>query len=199
LDKPIEVWINGTKAFAGAVPRSIATALEEARTLGDERRIYAAKLRVKVPGGAEALQAGRRLWNDLQPRQPELTLSFWERFAVGALEERFPTLGIEGTEVAMPSDLPNVPTQTAIRVTAIQSDGPFAASGLRAGDLIIEVGGEPFFLDKGGLAGLRQWLMRELRVDPLSYPLIVWRDGRLLTLNASLKLGAYAGQAFQRR
>jgi len=192
LDKPIEVWINGTKAFAGAVPRSIATALEEARSLADERRIYAAKLRLKVPAGTEALQAGRKLWTDLQPRQPELTLSFWERFAVGALEERFPSVGIEGTEVAMPSGLPAVPTQTAIRVTRVQTDGPFAASGLRAGDLIIEVAGEPFFRDKSGLAGLRQWLMRELRVEPLSFPLLVWRDGQSLTLNAVLKLGPYA-------
>ncbi len=192
LDKPIEVWINGTKAFAGAVPRSIATALEEARGLADEGRIYAAKLRIKVPAGAEALQNARKLWSDLQPRQPELTLSFWERFAVGALEERFPTLGLEGTEVAMPSGLPAVPTQIAIRVTRVQADGPFGVSGLRPGDLIIEVGGEPFFRDKAGLAGLRQWLMRELRDEPLSYPLLVWRDGQSLTLNALLKLGPYA-------
>jgi S1-C subfamily serine protease len=121
-----------------------------------------------------------------------LTLSFWERFAVGALEERFPRLGIDGTEVAMPSGLAAVPTQTAIRVTRIQEDSPFGASGLRGGDLIIEVAGEPFFRDRGGLASLRQWLMRELRDEPLSFPLLVWRDGQPRTLNAQLKLGAYA-------
>ena len=83
-------------------------------------------------------------------------------------------------------------TSTAIRVTRVQTDGPFAASDLRAGDLIIEVAGEPFFHDKASLAGLRQWLMRELRDEPLSFPLLVWRDGHSLTLNALLKLGPYA-------
>jgi hypothetical protein len=191
LDKPLEVWINGTKAFAGTVPRSIATALEEARGLADERRIYAAKLRVKVPATTEALLTARKLWSDLQPRQSELTLSFWERFAVGALEERFPSLGIDGTEAAMPSGLPAVPMQTAIRVSRVQADGPFGASGLRPGDLIIEVAGEPFFRNKDGLSGLRHWLMRELRVEPVSFPLLVWRDGKSQTLNALLKLGPY--------
>jgi hypothetical protein len=192
LDKPIEVWINGTKAFDGMVPRSIPTALEDIRSLGDERRIYAAKLRVKVPATTEALQPGLKLWSDLQPRHSELTLSFWERFAVGALEERFPSLGINGTEVTMPSNLAAVPTQTAIRVTQVQNEGPFGAAGLRAGDLIVEVAGEPFFRDNGGLAGLRQWLMRELRDESLPFPLLVWRNGQLLTLNAMLKLGPYA-------
>jgi hypothetical protein len=193
LDKPVEVWVNGVKAFSGVVPRSIATALEEARSLGDERRIYAARLSIKVPSGPETSEAGRKLWDELQPRQAELTLSFWERFAAAALEERFPSLGIEGTEVATPAGLASVPGQAAIRVTRIQSDGPFGMSGLRTGDLIVEVGGEPFFRDKGGLADLRQWLMRELRDEPSAYPLIIWRDGKQETVTVQLKLGRYAG------
>jgi hypothetical protein len=193
LDKPIEVWVNGVKAFSGVVARSIATALEEARSLGDERRIYAARLKIKVPAGPETSEAGRKIWDELQPRQPELTLSFWERFATAALDERFPSLGVEGTEVAMPAGLASVPGQVAIRVTRIQPDGPFGTSGLRTGDLIVEVGGEPFFRDKGGLADLRQWLMRELRDEPAPYLLMVWRDGRQETVTAHLKLGPYAG------
>jgi hypothetical protein len=194
LDKPVEVWVNGLKVFSGVVPRSIATALEEAHSLGDERRIYAARLRVKVPAGPETSQPGRKLWEDLQPRQPELTLSFWERFAVAALEERFPSLGIEGTEVAMPGGLASIPGQVAIRVTRVQSDGPFGSSGLRTGDLLVEVGGEPFFRDKGDLPGLRQWLMRELRNEPSAYPLLIWRDGHRDTVTAHLKLGPYASR-----
>ena len=135
------------------------------------------------------MQTGQKLWSDLQPRQPELTLSFWERFAAGALEERFPLLGIDGTETPMPAGLTAAPAQTAIRVTGVQNDSPFGASGLRAGDLLIEVGEEPFFRGRGGLTGLRQWLMLELRDEPLAYPLLVWRDGHALTLNALLKLG----------
>jgi hypothetical protein len=195
LDKPVEVWVNGVKVFSGVVPRSIATALEEARSLGDERRVYAARLRVKVPAGPETLQVSRKLWDELQPRQPELTLSFWERFAVAALEERFPSLGVEGTEVGMPAGLPAAPDQVAIRVTRVQPDGPFGTSGLRNGDLIVDLGGEPFFRDKSDLAGLRQWLMRELRDEPAAYPLMVWRDGQRQTLSANLKLGPYASVA----
>ena len=44
LDKPLEIWVNGVKEFSGSVPRSIATALEEARALDDERRISAARV-----------------------------------------------------------------------------------------------------------------------------------------------------------
>src|SRR5262249_19152679 len=61
LDKPVEVLVNGVKVFSGVVPRSIATALEEARSLGDERRVYAARLRVKVPAGPETSQPKQKL------------------------------------------------------------------------------------------------------------------------------------------
>jgi dienelactone hydrolase len=192
LDGPLEVWVNGVKAFTGQVPRSIATALKQARMLGDERRIYAASLRVKVPSSPAATQAGQKLSSEFQPRQAELTLSFWERFAVGALEERLPTVGCEGAEVSMPSGVEAGAEQVAMRVTQVEADGPMGAAGLRVGDLLLEVAGEPFFRGQGGLAQLRQWLMRELRGEAADYSLTIWRNGQRQILTARLKLGPYA-------
>jgi hypothetical protein len=127
----------------------------------------------------------------LAPRYPEKTLSYWERFAVAALVERLPTLGFDGPEAAMPSGLVSAPEQVALRVNSVSPAGPFASAGLRAGDLLIEVGGEPFFRGNGGVEGLRQRLMRELRSEPVPLDLIVWRDGRKQTLTGRFGLGPY--------
>jgi hypothetical protein len=189
LDKPLEIWVNGVKAFSGSVPRSIVTALEQARALDDERRISAARVTVKVSAGG--LDAGRALWAALAPRSPEKTLSYWERFAIAALVERLPSLGFDGSEAPMPAG-PVAMEQVAIRVDRVTPGSPFAAMGLRAGDLLVEVDGEPFFRGNGGVEGLRQWLMRELRREPAELPLIVWRDGRKQTLTGSIGLGPYA-------
>jgi dienelactone hydrolase len=189
LDKPLEIWVNGVKEFSGSVARSIATALEDARALDDERRISAARVKVKVSAGAA--DAGRALWSAFVPRFPEKTLSYWERFALAALGERLPTVGFDGLEVAMPSGLIAAAEQVAIRVNSVTT-GPFASSGLRAGDLLLEVGGEPFFRGNGGVEGLRQRLMRELRSEPVALDLIVWRDGRKQTLTGRIGLGPYA-------
>ena len=43
-------------------------------------------------------------------------------------------------------------------------------------------GHEIFFADRGGAAGLYHWLLRELRSTPATYQLIVFREGRLLSL-----------------
>jgi hypothetical protein len=192
LEKPLEIWVNGVKQFSGSVPRSIATALEDARALDDERRISAARVKVKVTAGLS--DAGRALWSALAPRYPEKTLSYWERFAIAALAERLPTLGFEGPEVAMPSGLVSAAEQVAIRVNGVTTGGPFASAGLRAGDLLLEVGGEPFFRGNGGVEGLRQRLMRELRSQPVALDLIVWRDGRKHTLAGRVGLGPYASE-----
>jgi hypothetical protein len=189
LDKPLEIWVNGAKEFSGLVPRSVATALEDARALDDERRISAARVKVKVSAGAA--DAGRTLSSAFAPRYPEKTLSYWERFAIAALSERLPTLGFDGPEVAMPSGLVSAAEQVAIRVNSVTA-GPFASTGLRVGDLLLEVGGEPFFRGNGGVEGVRQRLMRELRSEPVALDLIVWRDGRKQTLTGRVGLGPYA-------
>jgi dienelactone hydrolase len=189
LDRPIEVWINGVKAFSGPVARSIKTALEQARALNDERRIAAARVTVKVPPGG--VEAGRALSAAFAPRYEEKTLSYWERFAVAALAERVPTLGFEGAEVAVPSGVASVAEQVAIRVTSVNAGTGLAAAGLRVGDLLLEIGGEPFFRENGGVEGARQRLMRELRRDPVDLPLLIWRDGKTTTLTAKTALGPY--------
>lgn len=193
LDKPIDIWVNGVRAFSGAVPRSIATALEEARALDDEGRIAAARVTVAV--GDRPAGAGRALSAALAPRVAEKTLSYWERFAIAALDERLPTLGFEGAEVDMPAGASAAAEQVAIRVKSVTASGPFTTMGLRAGDLLLEVGGEPFFRGNGGIEGLRQWLMRELRSVPSPMPITVWRDGRTHTFDGTLGLGAYAPPA----
>jgi dienelactone hydrolase len=190
LDRPIEIWVNGVREFSGMVPRSIATALEEGRTLGDERRVAAARIRVKVTAGPA--NAGQALWSSLQPAYAEKTLSYWERFAIAALDERLPSLGVDGSEAAMPPGVAATAEQVALRVNDVIAGARFAAMGLRAGDLWLEAGGEPFFRGNGGVEGLRQRLMRELRSQPAPFQLLVWRDGQTQTLNGTLGLGLYA-------
>jgi C-terminal processing protease CtpA/Prc len=111
---------------------------------------------------------------------------------MAALNERLPSLGFEGPEVAVPSGVASADEQVAIRVTNVTAGGPFAPSGLRAADLLLEVGGEPFFRGNGGVEGVRQRLMRELRSEPEALDLIVWRDGRKQTLASRVALGPYA-------
>ena len=193
LDKPLEIWVNGVKEFSGTVPRSVATALEEARALDDERRVSAARVKVKVSGWRGRRRAAR-CGPHLRPAYPEKTLSYWERFAIAALAERLPALGVEGSEVAVPGGAAAA-EQVAIRVNSVTAGSPFAPMGLRAGDLLLEVAGEPFFRGNGGVEGLRQRLMRELRSEPVELELAVWRDGRRQTLSGKMGLGPYAAPA----
>ena len=76
LDKPIEIRVNGVKVFSGKVARSIPFAFEEARTLDDERRIYAAVVTVDVPTTAASIAVGEKLWEELKPTRAEGKLSF---------------------------------------------------------------------------------------------------------------------------
>jgi enterochelin esterase-like enzyme len=192
LDKPLDIYVNGLKAFSGVVPRSLVTALDDARALGDERRVAAARVTVKVTGG---LDRGRALWSSLTPVYPEKTLSYWERFAIAALAERLPTAGFEGTEVDLPAGVAAGPEQVAMRVSRVADGTPVARAGLKTGDLLLEVNAEPFFRDPGGVEGLRQWLMRELRGEPQELRLLVWRDGRTQTLTGRIGLGPYAASS----
>ena len=191
LDHPIEIWANGVRVFSGSVRRSIVVALEQAKRLGDEGRVYAAVLSVKMPTSASAIAVGERFWASLAPRHSQGTLSFWEMYAVRALEERFPSIGFEGDEAALPDRVPAAPEQVGLRVTAVDAASAVAEAGLRAGDLLIDVGGEPFFRGAGGVAQLYHWIVRELRGQPASYPLTVWRDGNRITLEAVFQLGSY--------
>lgn len=195
LDQPVEVMVNGQSVFSGTVPRSMHTALEQARLLGDERRIYAAELTLTVPETPQALEEmglGPSFLSDaLASRRETGQLSFWEMYAQRAIEERFPSVGFEGREEALPGGAGGIGEMVGIRVLEVVDDTPVARAGLRTGDLLVEFGGEPFFAGNGGVAGLYSWLVRELRGHPVEYELEVWRDGSMTTLRADLQLGPY--------
>lgn len=189
LDRPIDVWVNGARALSARVDRSIPFALEEVRTSGDTGRIYAGAATVTVPDTAASLAAGTRLWETVAPRRPEGTLSFWEMYAVRALEERFPSLGFEAEEAGAPRAL-LAPEAVAMQVSRVDPASAFGAAGLKRGDLLLEIDGEPFYPGRG-LPHLRAWLMRELTAAPRAYRADVWRAGQRVELTARLALGPY--------
>jgi dienelactone hydrolase len=191
LDRPIEIWVNGARVFADRVNRSGATALQGARIRGDERLIDAAEITVDVPAAREAIATAERTFNELTPKHPEGTLSFWEMFATRALEERLPALGVEGVEDALPPGITAAAEQVAMRVRHVDPAGPLSAAALKPGDLLIAFGGEPFFRGRGGLTGLHQWLIRELRNEPAPYSVTAWRDGKRLETTIQLKLSGW--------
>jgi S1-C subfamily serine protease len=102
-----------------------------------------------------------------------------------------PALGLDGVEEALPAAVKLGGEQVAVRVRQVAPTSPMAAAGLQAGDLLLEVGGEPFFRGRGALTTLRQWLVRELRAEPASYTVVTWRDGRRVESNVRLALGPY--------
>src|SRR5262249_30715280 len=159
------------------------------------RRIDAAEVSVDVPATPEAIAAATKAFDAIAPVHKEGTLSFWEMYAQRALEERLAPLGIEGAEAPPPSGGKAAAGQVAIRVRQAAAGGPLSAAGLKAGDLLLDVGGEPFFGGHGGDAidGLRAWLIRELRAEPRGYVVGIWRDGRRVESTVPLKLGAYTG------
>jgi dienelactone hydrolase len=193
LDQPVEIRVNGVSAFSSQLPRSALTALRSAHARGDERLIDAAEITVNVPTTADAVAAGERAFNEMTPKHTEGTLSFWEMYATRALEERVPSLGFDGSEEALPAGVKGSPEQVAIRVRQVAPSGPLSSSGLKAGDLLLEVGGEPFFRGRGGVTGLHHWLIRELRAAPAPYKVVVWRDGKRAESTVQLKLGSYTG------
>ncbi len=200
LDRPIAVTVNGVVLPPITASRRVTFALQQVRALDDGSRGAAASVMIEVPGGDVSIAAGRRLSERFEPVQREGRLSFWEYYAVNALNERFPALGIEGVETDVPADV--LPALVAggfapanegvgVRIDAVDPEGPFAGSGIRAGDLLLEVGGEPFFAGNGGLDGLHHWLTRELVAAARDYELVVWRDGGVVSLSAALALGPY--------
>ncbi|OLE80679.1 MAG: hypothetical protein AUF76_14345 [Acidobacteria bacterium 13_1_20CM_2_65_9] len=193
LDRPVEIRVNGVNAFTGRVSRSALTALRGARARGDERLIDAAGISVDVAATPEAIAIAERAFNELTPKHAEGTLSFWEMYATRALEERMPSLGFDGTEEALPAGVKAAGEQVALRVRQIAPTGPLSASGLKAGDLLVEFGGEPFFRGRGAVTGLHHWLIRELRAAAAPYTMVVWRDGRRVESTIQVKLGSYTG------
>ena len=191
LDRPLEIRVNGVQAFSGQVSRSASTALRNARARGDERSIDAAEVVVSVPATPAAIAIAERAFNELTPKHPEGTLSFWEMYAARALEERVPTLGFDGAEEALPAGVKAAAEQIAIRVRQAAPAGPLSAAGLKPGDLVLEVGGEPFFRGRGGVSGLHDWLIRELRGQAAPYTIAVLRDGKRVESTVQLKLGRY--------
>ncbi len=126
-----------------------------------------------------------------RPTHPQGQLSFWEMYAVRALEERVPTVGFEGHEEPLPEGVASGPEQVGVRVTAVEPGGPAAGAELRVGDLLVSFGSELFFRGRGGVNGLHHWLIRELRETGTDYELVVWRDRKLETLHAAYVLGPY--------
>jgi C-terminal processing protease CtpA/Prc len=111
-------------------------------------------------------------------------------YAMRALEERFPSLGFEGTLVREVDGSVLPGERAAIQVSAVDDDSPFAAAELRTGDVLLEVGGEPFYAGRG-LDVLYRWLVRELDTTPRDYNLLIRRGGRDVTQTVTLQLGPY--------
>jgi hypothetical protein len=206
LDRPVRVVVNGV-ATEHRFERSILQALTTARDRGDERQVYPARLEIDVPTNASAVATAEAFWTELQPAHAEGTLSFWEMYAVRALEERFPSVGFDGVEIELPEGVEaTAPEQVAVRVTSVEAgtgaansgaaeSGRFetgaASAGLREGDVLLRFGGEPFFRGRGAVDGLYHWLVRELRTHPQPYELVVWRDGARVVLEGAFQLGPY--------
>jgi len=186
LDAPIEIAVNGERVFHDSVPRSIELAKSMVRDAGDSGRVYANAVRIDVPVSSAAYESSRRFSESLAPREPAGTLSFWETYATRSLEARLPSLGIEGA-VAKPAPGTDL---TALHIDAVAEGSPFAQAGLREGDVLLEVDGEPFFGDSS-VEELRAWLVRELDHIPREIPMRVRRGGTELTLRANLALAPF--------
>ena len=199
LDRPIAVTVNGVALDPITAPRRVSTALRQVRQLDDASRGAAASVTIAVPATMASGAVSLLLSQRLEPVHPEGQLSFWEYYAVNALNERFPTVGIDGAEVSLAADSAalaaagyTVASEGAgVRIDTVDPAGPLADVGLRAADVLMEFGGEPFFEGNGGIAGLHHWLVRELTDVARDYELVVWRDGAVVRLTVALALGPY--------
>jgi predicted esterase len=218
LDRPVQITVNGEQLPPHRPRRSIEYAIEQVRALGDAGRVATDEVTIVIPGGPSAIAAGAALWDSLAPAHAEGQLSFWEFYAVNALEERFPSVGLEGNEVELDAEMlvalgrlstaadrsvsvrrADAPAErgqdheiVGVSVTSVDPESPLA--GIAPGDILLEVGGEPFFRGRGGLSGLHRWLARELGGTPKRYPVAVWRNGRGVLETFDLALGDYRPQ-----
>jgi len=193
LDRPVRLIVNGVTQEA-QYERSVSVALATARERGDERQVYPVRVELDVPTADQAIASATDFWAELEPSHAEGTLSFWEMYAVRALEERFPSVGFGGVEVAFPAHAgaPG-PEQVVVRIADVEAGSSASEAGLRNGDVLVTFGGEAFFRERGGVDRLYHWLLRELRSHPQAYELIVWRGGQRVVLTMSIQLGAYTG------
>ncbi len=122
----------------------------------------------------------------LEPSHPEGILSFWEMYAQRSIENRLPSLGLEGDIV--PGDFGG--ELAALRLDTIEDGSVFGKVGLRKGDLLLEVDGEPFFNDST-VSKLRAWLVRELDARPRKLALRVLRRGAELALDVTISLDPF--------
>ena len=161
--------------------------LEQARLLRDPTRVYVAAVSVEVPQSDAALAAGQSLEASIQPLPNAAALSFWEGYAVQTLEDRFPSLGLVGEPTRLPETLGNPGERVAVRLTAVDAEGPLGSIDLRPDDLLLAIGGEPFFQGRG-FEDLRQWLIRDLETAPRRYSVETWRDGAVIEQDVMLQL-----------
>ena len=119
--------IRGTETdevIEGIVDQFVDLAKENGADVGEVERWGRRKLAydivtIDVPAGPSALAAGEALWDSLLPVHPQGQLSFWEFYAVNALEERFPSVGLAGDEVELDREM---------RVALSSSDAGIAGS-----------------------------------------------------------------------
>lgn len=183
LDEPIAIAVNGELVLDERVTRSAAFAREDVAKTGDPARVYGAAVRVDVPTTSTSVAHAKRFSMEMTPSRPAGTLSFWEMYAVGALDAWFPDLGITGTPIALEPDR----DLAELHIEAISNKSPLYIAGVREGDTLIAVDGEPFFVDSS-TSELRAWLMREATHVPRTIPLRVRRRDRELMLDASFSL-----------
>jgi len=200
LDRPIGITVNGERLAPRRARRAVSTAVEQVRALHDPGRVATAVMTIAMPGSGGATGRAAAFWESLAPVHPEGRLSFWEFYAVNALAERFPDIGLEGSEIELDDAIVAAtgadavaPESVGVAITRVAADGPFAATGIEAGDVLLDVGDEPFFRGRGGLQRLHAWLMRELTGVPQPYRVRLWRDGRIVTGSVELALGPYDG------
>ncbi len=185
LDHPVQIVVNGELMFEDRLDRSIAFAREGVAATNDPGRVYPASVSVDVPASLDSLVRARELAARFEPRAPAGTLSFWEMYAARALERWFPPLQMETTAISLEA---STGTESAgLRVDAIAPGSLFHDAGVRAGDVLIGVDGEPFFSDSS-VEELRHWLMREASPVARDIRVEVKRGEEALAFHASLAL-----------
>lgn len=88
-------------------------------------------------------------------------------------------LGIAGSQSPLPPPLAaKLQRRQGLRVAQVVSGNPAATSGLRAGDIVVSVAGDPI----GSATNLQRWLVEETIGRPVE--ITVWRNGALVDVMA---------------
>lgn len=163
LGAPVVIRVNGQVVHDKVIPRSLVTAVEEAVSLNDTERFATARVNVEVSN----LAAGEKWLSTLAPKVEPSRLPFWEDFAMMTLKEKRSGLA----EAESVQESPGLPAwQTALRVKAAPDGSP-----LRAGDLLLEFDGEPFFSGAESVSFLHEYLLRTMAK---TVELQIRRDGK---------------------